>query len=60
MHGTRDMIFLFTWKCDVTEDDATLSVCASSTKSRPLDSPDSGVGSNLARQNAFRQIYLKT
>ena len=51
--------FLFTWKCDVTDDDATLSVCASSTKSRPLASPDSGVGSNLARENAFRHFLSK-
>ena len=52
--------FQFTWKSDVTDEDATLSVCASSIKSRPLELPDSGVVSNLGRQSIFRHIYLKT
>ena len=51
--------FQFTWKSDVTDEDATLSVCASSIKSRPLELPDSGVVSNLGR-HVFRHIYLKT
>ena len=49
-----------TWKSEETDDDVTWSVCASSTKSRPLGLPDSGVGSNLSRQNIVRHIFQQT
>ena len=48
-----------TWKSEETDDDVTWSVCASSTKSRPLGLPDSGVGSNLSCPNIVDIFFYK-